>query len=200
MRIGFGTGFDISRASASAAPTYATWNPDDKDPVLVLSNSDRTATAGSAGSGSIRATLGLATGKWRFKVTNASAEYTQVGVGTAAADVTAYLGADSESWGFSSHSYWYHGGSANGPNPGQNYTPSSVIDCYANLDDNLFYLYVDGVLAGGAARNISSRGSVEMFPMGGFFSNGNTFTINCGQEDMGTPVSGFEAYLPWGQS
>lgn len=189
-----------SAGASPTAPTYATWNDADKDPVLVLSNSDRTATAGSVGSGSIRATLGLATGKWRFKVTDASALYTQVGVGTAAADVTAYAGSDEFAWAFSSHAYWYHGGNATGPSSGQEYGPSSVIDCYVNLDDDLFYLYVDGVLAGGAARDISSRGSDEIFPMGGFFSNGNTFTINCGQEDMGTPVTGFEAYLPWWQA
>lgn len=189
-------------SGGGGARVYATWNPLDKDAVLVLTNSDRTATASSAGSGSVRATIGLASGKWRFKISAASAEYTQVGVGTAAADVSDYLGPNAESWGYSSHNYWYHGGSAVGPAPAPSagYGPSSDVDCYVNLDDNLFYVYVDGVIAGGAAQNISSRGSAEMFPMGGFFANGNTFTINCGQESMGTPVAGFEAYLPWGQA
>lgn len=52
--------------------TYATLNPSDKGSNITLSNGDLSAENSSAGWNSVRATIGLTTGKWYWEITTYS--------------------------------------------------------------------------------------------------------------------------------
>ena len=49
--------------------TYATWNPSDKGTNITLSNGNLTVAKGNAGWESVRATIGVSSGKWYWEVT-----------------------------------------------------------------------------------------------------------------------------------
>jgi len=50
-------------------PTYATWNPSDKSPYLILSGGNLTVTGSGSTWGGVRATKGKASGKWYWETT-----------------------------------------------------------------------------------------------------------------------------------
>lgn len=76
------------------------WNPSDKDADIALTNSNATATLAS-GTGGVRSTVGVSSGKWYVLATYDSGPSTnnaRYGVATAAHDITAAPGATSTSW------------------------------------------------------------------------------------------------------
>lgn len=78
--------FDLLRASAKkraagGGPTYATWNPADKNTNVTLSNGDLTAYK-SDSYGGVRSTVAVSTGKWYWEVLidSGAGNYPMVGV------------------------------------------------------------------------------------------------------------------------
>jgi hypothetical protein len=94
--------------------TYATWNPDDCNPSITLSEDLLGADSLSAGPPrSCRATIGVATGRKYFEVVYqgvSSGGTTQgyAGVGTINANLANYPGGDLYGWGYSTRAYIRH--------------------------------------------------------------------------------------------
>ncbi len=89
--------FDASFAEGLSA---VSWNPDDADPNIVLSNLDLTASGTE--SRSVRATSGRSDGKWYWEYKIDSGDDFSLGVGTLDAPLNTFVGADENSWGISS--------------------------------------------------------------------------------------------------
>lgn len=89
---------------SSAAITYATWNPADKNSTITLSGGNLIATQdATAGFHSLRSTTGVTSGKWYWEitpnVTSGSGVVNQlIGVANATAGLGTYLGADAAGW------------------------------------------------------------------------------------------------------
>ena len=79
-----------------------TWNPDDKNANITLSNGDLTATAVGTSHKSIRATESKSSGKWywEYTITVGGTQYHGIGLSTAA--LNSYCGSSSYSWGYGS--------------------------------------------------------------------------------------------------
>ncbi len=91
----------------SAADVVAvTWNPSDKSTDITLSSGNLTATraSGTTAYRGVRATSGKAdTGKGYFEVYISAMEsggYITLGIGTASATLTGYVGSDAYGWGY----------------------------------------------------------------------------------------------------
>lgn len=185
----FGFGSAVPRAALAAAGggpvTYATWNPADKSSDIALSNGDLTATAVNTGWRCLRATIGLTSGKWRWKCDNAAAAYTAVGVGTTGQSLASPIWGFDTGWSRASHAFDNYNGSYYGPS-GPTWGPSAVIDCYLDLDANNFHVYVDGVFA--TTISISGRGANAVYPMAATYDTGNAITANFGQSDLGVAI------------
>jgi len=83
------------------AITYATLNPSDKSADLTLSGGDLIATASGSGYDSVRATIGLSSGKhyWEFKYTTVAGADAMCGVANNSMTLTNYVGIDANGWG-----------------------------------------------------------------------------------------------------
>lgn len=172
--------------------TYATWNPDDKEASVVLSNGDLTAAkpaGGGWGWGNVRATIGKASGKWRWRKVNGTGAHLIVGVGTDSEPLANFLGVDANGWGFyvgDNNFYTVHGGSVvQRGGLGQDVEVEVRLD----LDGNTLSLY-----EGATERytfDISSRGSATLYPMQSMFNAGAAATANFGPDGLGTPVVGY---------
>jgi len=171
--------------------TYATWNPDDKDASVVLSLDDLRASkpTGGGGWGNVRATIGKASGKWRWRKLDGVGGHLIVGVGTAGVSLADFLGADSNGWGFyvgDGNLYTVHGGAVVQINT---LLQSKEVEIRLDLDANtLSLVYSGGVLH---TFDISSRGSATLYPMQSMFGAGAAATANFGPDGLGTPVAGF---------
>jgi hypothetical protein len=90
----------VSNAAACTVDslTYATWNPADKSAGMALSGGNLTSDGSDAGT--VRATLGKATGKWYWEITFGSPPERDVGIAKATHALGTYCGGTSDSWGY----------------------------------------------------------------------------------------------------
>lgn len=181
---------------ASPAPaTYATWNSADKDASVVLSLADlRAAKPSGGGWGNVRATIGKASGKWRWRKLDGTGAHLIVGVGTIDAPLggagnSNYLGADANGWGFyvgDGNLYSVHNGSVVQIT---SLAQAAEVELRLNVDANTLSLVrgVDTL----HTFDVSSRGSATLYPMQSLFSAGPAATANFGPDNLGTPVAGY---------
>jgi len=173
-------------------PNYSTWSLSDQKGHYTLSEDLLTVTSHQGyWDGIIRSTVGHATGKHRMKFTGGSSEYTQFGISAAGSSVGSFLGSSPYAWGVSSHGYIYNNNSYTGPT--HTFGPSTVIDMYLNLDDNLLNIFYDETHAY-VDIDISSRGSRIIHAAFSGYQPANTGSANFGQTSLGSPKTGFETY------
>lgn len=99
--------------------SFATWNPADKGGSVTLSNSDRTMTCGGVPQ-SVRATMGLVSGKWYWEVYFAAGDYLFAGVSNGSQSMGANLGATNSS-GIQTNSYLFSPAASYPPGAGAIY-------------------------------------------------------------------------------
>jgi hypothetical protein len=70
--LGHANGRGLGPASGTAIRVYATWNPLDKDALIILSDANLTATRGTSADGErmVRATIAIPSGKSYFEIRN----------------------------------------------------------------------------------------------------------------------------------
>jgi SPRY domain len=92
----------ITSPRGSAARVYATWNPLDKAAAITLSSGNLTETNNASTAGIVRATIGKASNKWYWEVTdNVSSATFRVGIANSSAGLTTLLGGDANGWAYS---------------------------------------------------------------------------------------------------
>lgn len=149
----------------SGVTTYATWNPADKHADINLTGGDLTATS-TTGSKGVRATIGKSSGKWYWEVMNNSGAENDIGIATASASLSTWLGADAQGVGYDSFD-------------GKLYKNSSIVASYATYAQNDYIgfaldcdagtiaIYKNGTLQGTYSHGLSGT----IYPaMGGFAS------------------------------
>lgn len=128
-----------------AAPeTVVTWNPSDKNAGVALSNGNLTATV-AGGSVSVRGTQGRSgSGKRYYEIhvdagSDGGGVDTVVGVGSAAALLTTYVGNSNHSfgwWGNPGASTFYASGTGSSASYAAGYVTGDVIGIMLDLDSN----------------------------------------------------------------
>ena len=81
---------------------YATWNPADKDPNIVLSGGNLIATTNANGWDSVRSNLSVSAGKWYFEVTATllTDGYAAIGIADSGVPLGAEIGMDPDGYGY----------------------------------------------------------------------------------------------------
>ena len=94
---GCSTATTLSSANTSSCSRiYATWNPNDKNAGIVLSNGNLTATCPS-GANTVRATMGKSSGKWYWEYLQNTTSV-EPGIANSAASLGNYLGGTANGW------------------------------------------------------------------------------------------------------
>jgi hypothetical protein len=166
---------------------YATWNPLDKGADVVLANGNLDMSQTNIGS--VRATLGVSSGKWYWEIVAGSGN-TAIGVSDSAALLTNYLGATAKavSWAqignFFTNGVTLVGGSA------PTYTTGDVIGVALNMDAGTVQFYKNNSLISASASGLTGT----WFPAIGTNVSATTSTTNFGQRPFAyTAPSGFKA-------
>lgn len=169
-----------------------TWSPTDKGSTVTLSGADLTATCQYADS--VRATVGLTSGKRQFEVTLiATGSEALIGVGTSSADLNWYPGYDANGkayYGNDGTKYTSNSGAAYGAT----FTTGDVIGCVVDFTAGTIRFYKNGVDQGSA---FTFTPGTELFPMMGSGTTGPTNVIgtaNFGNTAFAYPVSGAGAW------
>jgi len=155
---------DPSNIYASAGgPTL---NPGDKGTNTSLSGGNLVQTVAATGAFSaVRGMLGLSSGKWYFEVGvnsigSGGANEVIIGLGTAAANINNYVGADGNGYGYdSTGGRKQHGGSA--ASYGTAFTTGAQIGVLADLDNGTLGFTLGGISQGTAFTGLSGT----FFPM-----------------------------------
>lgn len=181
--------------------TYATWNPDDKNANITLSNGNLTATASGTAHKSARATLSKSSGKWYWEIEigNPSSLYHYNGVGTAAMSLSGYVGQDVYGWGCGANGYAYHNG--NYVPIGVTFTTGDILGIALDIDAGKLWFAKNGtwVNSGNPANGTypvysSGLAGVTLYPATGLFTDGIKITANFGESAFSYSVpSGFNA-------
>lgn len=105
----------LGHGGAPAAAGF-TWNPADKNANITLSGGDLTAV-GTAFGQTVRGTVPKSSGKWYFECrrgTAVEASFVVVGIATAAASLSEYIGANASGYGRANTDNVYHNGGGSG--------------------------------------------------------------------------------------
>lgn len=168
-------------------PEYATWNPADKGPNIVLSNNDLSVESTQEPWNAVRATQGKSSGKWYFEVFGvfSSAEVI-FGFGTSAM----FLG-DGSNHGFPGYdpadiSWGHHWANENRWNQRTssaqftNVGSTVIYRVKADLDTGEIKIAIGGGSFYAASLNATNLAGKTVFPSVGILTIGPTFTVNFG--------------------
>ena len=133
---------------------FATLDPNNKAPVMILSEGDlRCLSNSAAGRGAAFGTFGMTTGKWYWEVLSLSAVTAQgVGIGTAGTNIGEYLGENAFNWGYFPTGAYWTGGANQGTATawGTNSILGFALDTAGNFD-----VYVSGALSFSVAHGLT---------------------------------------------
>ncbi len=197
--------FILCFAGHGYADTY-TWNPDDKDVNVVLSNGDLTGSFPGSGYGNVRALFSKSTGKWYWECTigsewNGSSRFASVGIGTIDAGLTYGVGFTNYGWGYKWNGEKFHNNSSSGY--GDAPSANKVLGTAINLDTGKVWWSLDCVwqASGDPAAGTNSAftdadiASNAIYPMAMFSGDGvETPSITAVFE----PASSMTCTLPTG--
>lgn len=116
-----------------------TWNPADKDPGVVLSDGDLTASFG--GDYGVRSVFGGTTGKFYWEIEPSG--FSSVGVATSASDLGSIPGSDAFAWALNNSGSVLNNGASVATVPG--YTPPAVLSVLLDMDGLELKFWADGV-------------------------------------------------------
>jgi hypothetical protein len=164
---------------------YCTLNPLDKESSITLANGNLDVTASGTWV-SVRSTFGMTSGKWYWETTFNGFQI-MIGIGTSAATLSNYIGADTNGWAY------YFGGqkytNSTGTAYGASYTTGDIIGIAFDADAGSLTFYKNGTSQGVAFTGLTSG---PYFPALGL--NSATPNINFGQRPFAyTAPSGFKA-------
>ncbi len=161
----------ISAGLAAPPPTYATWNPADKQSEVVLSNGNLTCT-NSGGETSVRATIGKSSGKWYWELTTNNfgtpSTYNSYacGISRAGQDLTLIVGYNMP------NSYVVRA---------INETSVNVYSCSLDMDAGTFTVLKNGAAwAGSTAVGTAPTPGIVYYPTASPYVGGDNFTMNFG--------------------
>lgn len=186
---------------AAGNVTTMTWNPSDKHASVTLSNGNLTAVASSSGQ-AVRATVGKSSGKWYFEVTvNSAKTFGTVGVATASASLSTWVGGDAYGYGIAT-SFAYNNGSSNALTQFA-VTDGDVIGVAVDLDNGEVWFRENG--AGSWAGTSSGNGDPVTRAYPRFSGLSGTFYPACAPAGSGgqhtinatllyTPPTGFSIW------
>ena len=174
---------------------YGTYDALNKSANIALSNSDLTATGTSGTWKSVRATAGVAAGKWYWEVSiDSMTTGVMIGVGKSAASVNNYCGADANGWSYGWNGQKWTSGA--GATYGDTLTTGDVVGVALDLDNGKIWFSKNGVWqnsgdpeAGTGAAFTGLSG--PLYPQDSPY-NVTVVTANFGQSAMTyTPPAGF---------
>jgi len=167
---------------------YCTLNPL-QNGGLTLSNGNLEGTSAS-GWFTTFATMGVSSGKWYWEGTCTSGGQALMGIATARATLSSYVGVDTYGWCYySSATDSYKINSGTTAVYGALYTTGDIISVALDLDAGTLVFYKNGVSQGTAYSSLSG----EFFPAISTISNG-IWRMNFGQRAFAyTAPSGFKA-------
>ena len=167
---------------------YCTLNPLDFTTVGTISEANLRFAQSSLFSRSGRATIGVASGKWYWEVTNLGGN-NSIGIGNASMSLGGYCGQDANGWSYFINGDKYNNSTATAY--GASYTTNDVIGVALDMDAGTLTFYKNGVSQGQAFSSLSGT----MFPAFSASSVSNvTFVANFGQRPFSyTPPTGFKA-------
>jgi hypothetical protein len=164
---------------------YCTLNPLDKQSSITLANGNLDVTASGTWV-SVRSTFGMTSGKWYWETTFNGFQI-MIGIGTSAATLSNYIGADTNGW-----AYYFGGDKFTNSTPtayGASYTTGDIIGIAFDADTGSLTFYKNGTSQGVAFTGLTSG---PYFPALGL--NNATPNINFGQRPFAyTAPSGFKA-------
>lgn len=181
---------------------YTTWNPDDKNVSITLSNGNLTATATNTAWKSVRSILGVSSGKWYWEITLdvAANVDTVVGVGNSSAGLNSYAGADADGYGYyGNDGQKYNSGS--GAAYGSTFTVGDIISVALDMDNGKIWWGKNGTWQAsgdpGAGTNEAYSGiSGTLYAMHSPHGNTNECTANFGASSFSYSVpTGFNSGL-----
>ncbi len=135
---------------------YATWNPLDRGPSYTLSNGNLDASTSGAAWTSVRATVGVSSGKYYWEITPttslSSSNTVLFGIGDPSMPLTTYIGAFSSGKGY----YAFDGNKyPEATSYGATYTANDVIGIALNMDAGTLTFYKNGVSQGQSHSGLS---------------------------------------------
>ena len=179
-----------SYGAAAGGPTYATWNPADKDASITVSGGNLTASMTPTVS-LVRSTISKSSGKWYWEyVVGVTVVGPIVGVATSAEATSQYPGG-----GFFSVGYYGPNGSTykNGAIQATNatYAVGDVVGVAMDVDTSLVTFYKNNVVQG----SVAISGTI-FAAVGQSGANNPTVTANFGATALTySPPAGFNAGL-----
>ena len=179
---------DVPTLTSATAANYAVLNPLDKGAGITLSNANLTySTSGTAGT--VRATIQIPpTGKYYWEATVIAGTPMDVGIATASAGASTYLGQDAYGWGYYTTDGIVYRSNATLATY-STATTGDVIGLAFNADAQTFALYKNNTIMG-TLTGFTQSGTY--FPAAGSITSGGS--LNFGQQPfVYTPPSGFVA-------
>ena len=179
-----------------------TWNPDDKNANITLSNGNLTATSTNIAHKAARATESKNSGKWYWEITVDAAVDTKInfiGVGNGSATLASYVGSDANGWSYQGNivapGYKYH--SAASVAYGNDYVDGDIVGVALDLNAGKIWWSKNGVwqasgdpVAGTGEAYSGLTG--DIYPMVSLYQNSNAITANFGASTFTyTPPTGF---------
>jgi len=173
------------------------WNPADKNPVITVSNGDRTIVT-TAGWASIRGTVGKSTGKWYYEIVADAVTANQYLMGIA--DLTtptgsmSYVGGfpNSYSWGTTGVFVYYNGsGVVHGGSGGL--AAGDVLGLAFDADAHRVDIYKNGVLQ--SSSWLDGMEANVFYPACALYETGQQATLNVlASQFLYTPPTGYSAW------
>jgi hypothetical protein len=182
-----------------------TWNPDDKDAGIDLSNGNLTCSSNDLFTNSVRATDGVSSGKWYWEIT-----YTQedlvgtsyLGIANGSAAMSQLCGWNANSWGYSETDGKIYFNSS-GYDYGDTYSTDDVIGIALDMDSGKVWFAKNGVWQGGGdpetgAGEAFSGLTGTMYPCAAPHRTDDVFTANFGATGFAYPApAGFDTLTSW---
>lgn len=153
-----------------------TWNPNDKDTKITLSNNNLTASCTAYGL--VRSTDYKTSGRWYFEVRVTSfTNHLDIGVGNKLEALTGYAGATINSVGYASNGgiYWNGLKVNNLPTFSNN-----LIGIIVDIEDNYISFYKDGVRVHKFPVDLKSMGEIYAMVSGANSTGTRVSTVNFG--------------------
>ena len=157
---------------------YATWNPSDKDADVTLSNGN--LTAHNAAGGTVRATIGVSSGKWYWEVNIDDASGgVLLGVANGTAALGDFVGSDANGWGYYSLDGHKFNNGADAAY-GATYTTNAVIGVKLDMDSGTIEFLKNNISQGTAYTGLTGTLYPAWGPAGGSSPTAPNGTANFG--------------------
>ena len=173
---------------AEVRGNYATLNPLDKGGGVTLTNGNLDYSVSNGAVDSVRATMGISSGKWYWEGQKTSTDQEIFGIANASASTGTYLGGDANGWGFGTSGNKYNNNTAT--SYGSSCSTTDIVGVAFDADNGTLTFYKNGVSLGTAFSGLTT--GVTYFPAAG--SNNSAGIVNFGQRPFAyTAPSGFKA-------